>query len=1445
MRKVYPLILTLTITFASAQFNPNSPWMQELIEERAEASRTGEAIVDTDFKLMEISEAFRDYWKDKDPNRKGSGFKPYMRWENYWKNLVKADGRIPTPRELVQAYAYKNSGVFGKNPTASWSAAGPIKPGTLGGSLPGTGRVNAVAVDPNNPDIWYAGMPAGGIWKSTDAGDSWASLFEEFLQIGVSSIAIDPNDSKTIYIATGDDDAADSYSIGVYKSTDGGLNWQGTGLSIENEAVFSTWPNSRLLSNLIIDPTDSNTIWAAGSFGIWKSTDAGDNWTSLLTANIGDLKMKPGDPNTLYAVAAAFGNGNYYRTEDGLNFEQITDNLPESSGRMVIGVTEANPEVVYILSAFTGAQDFAFQGIYKSEDSGKTFTEQDNTTDIMESNQAWFDLALVVGPNNENRLFMGCLNIWSSINGGDSFTRLNNWSVNTPAYTHADIHTLEILDGKLFACTDGGLYISEDGGATFTDKTANMDITQFYRLSIGENNTGVISGGSQDNSGYIFGEQGWNIFTGGDGMDYEVDPNNPNIVYGFVQFGNVLFITTNGGQSVGTVGPPQDEEGENLEGNWITPLAVNPNGEVFSGYDRRVYKLVNGAWVAWSNEFGDGNIDDIEPDPTRPEVLYAAEGSFLYRSADGGQTFTAFNNFPGPISDISVDRDDGSAVYVVTSFRVGTDQSTQTNVLNGPGERGVYKIEVGPDGNAIGGETDLTKNLDQSLAFFSIAHQGRSTNNPIYVGTNLGVYRLTDDLEEWEDYSTNLPNLAVSDLEISLDEELLVASTYGRGAWISPIPVEVPANDLRLISVSPGPDQVGCGELAPVLEVQNRGVNPITEIEVVYSLNGGTEASQTWTGTLNTDETANIQLPVLSGLNLGENALNISANIEGDAFPDNNTDTAVLLSNDLAFGGQIFDFESGGSTLIALNEGGGTPVWEQGVPSGQVLNQASSGTKAFGTNLDGDHPSGTIGYLVSGCYELSSITAPVLRFNMAYELEQDFDVVYVEYSTDNGSSWELLGSIDSQPNWYNSDRTEESSGGEDCQNCPGGQWTGTNLSMTEYAYDFEANATLGETDLTGEDNTVFRIVFHSDPSVVFEGAVVDDFQVSGFQDDEDDDNDGVLDVDDNCPLQANADQADNDGDGLGDVCDPDDDNDGIPDSQDLCPLIPDPAQSDFDGDGIGDLCDPDIDNDGVPNDTDQCPETPAGATVDVNGCELFTLASDNFTLQTFGESCIDSSNGRIVLSAASSLDYTATLTDSQQVETVLEFTETVEFSGLQAGEFELCVTVLGQVDYRQCFDLTIGQPESISVISRVDNLQGQITLELSGGSVYFVTLNGNTVQTQEREITLKLDKTENKLRVTTDRPCQGSFEQTVVLQNRILAYPNPVGNEDLTVQVGNTQSETVTVSLYDLGGTTLLRKRVTPQNGIIRLNLSSYRGGVYLLNVSTERSLKTFKIIKR
>jgi photosystem II stability/assembly factor-like uncharacterized protein len=1414
MRSRLLLIAILLCSFiVSAQFNKSAPWVKDL-NEKNKSQLTAKSS-NKQYSLYELSKAFDEYWKDKDQTKKGSGHKPYKRWESFWKHFVDEKGYLPTAQELWQTWENKQNSNINKNAISNWTAVGPFSHLAEGARLPGQGRVNVIAVDPNDVNTWYIGAPAGGIWKSTDAGNTWTPLTDNLPQIGVSGIAIDPNNSNIIYIATGDDDAGDSFSVGVFKSMDGGVTWNQTGLNPSNSPLS--------MNDIYIDPNDSNTLWVATSNGVYKTTNAGTSWSQVLVDtslspdnNIKDIKLKPGNSNIIYVATE---DKFYKSTNGGASFIQKTSNLPASSSRYVLEVTEANPNVVYLLSSDTPANDYAFQGLYKSTDSGETFTKTAEARNILESTQAWFDLALAVSPTNENEVYIGCLNVWKSTNGGNSFNQLNSWFSKTPSYTHADIHMLRFFNGTLFCGSDGGVYSSIDGGETFRDHTEGLAISQFYRITVASKDASKIIGGLQDNGGHSYRDGQWRNYHGGDGMDNVMNQDDDALIYGFTQYGGSLNISANGGKDlVAQVSAPNG-----LQGEWITPLAIDSDGNIYAGFNA-LFRLQGSSWRKISDDFA-SNALDVEIDPNDISIIYVAVDNVLKKSTNFGNDFIDIHTFNTNINEIEVNNTDGNIVYVTTAAL---------------GKRGVFKSIDGGDNFE-----NITRNLPSDQPYFTIIHQGRHSQNPIYVGTSLGVYRLDDSLTEWEAFSTGLPNTSVRDLDISLDDAIITAATYGRGIWQSPLEVETPSNEVRLVSInSPIKQQVSCGDLTPEITVENLGSNAITSITFNYGLND-TLNSFTWNGNIAPGETENITLPQVTPVTLGLASLTINASIPNDTYNDNNQLSVTIYTNKIGNGGELNDFESSEDALIAFNENDTDVLWELGEPTGPLLNQTSSGTQAYATNLNGNHPDLTKSYLVSRCYNMSTITNPVLKFSMAYNLEENWDIVYVEYSTNNGSDWNVLGSINSQPNWYTSNRTNASSGAaNDCQNCPGAQWTGTNTTLTEYAYDFTTNATNGETDLRGETEITFRIVFHSDANVNQEGVVIDDFILDGEQDDEDDDNDGILDVDDNCPKVANANQTDTDGDGLGDACDDDDDNDGVPDVNDNCPLIANANQADDDNDGIGNICDDDADNDGVPDASDACPDTPEGTTVDVTGCPIFSLPTNNFATKTVSETCISSNNGAIEIEAQTSYTYTAVLTGGGVNETQ-QFTSATTFENLSAGDYEICITLAEEPGYEQYFNVTISEPQPLSVFSKVQDNGKSVALDLQGGQVYFIELNGELFSTTNSEIVLPLTQAKNTLRVTTDKNCQGEHFETILVSDKVLIYPNPIKDNRLIIELGNLAQDELHISMFSYTGTKVFSKNYKSPNGRLELQPNILARGAYILNIKTHNQLLSYKIIKR
>ena len=634
---------------------------------------------------------------------------------------------------------------------------------------------------------------------------------------------------------------------------------------------------------------------------------------------------------------------------------------------------------------------------------------------------------------------------------------MNNWSSpSAPSYTHADIHYLGFHGNRLFCGSDGGIYVSSNGGTNFTDLTAGVQISQFYKIAVSKQSAANMVGGLQDNGGHAYSGGQWKNYYGADGMDTAINPNNPNQYYGFIQFGGSMYISNNAGNGTsGSVASP------GVEGNWVTPLTANSAGGLFAGYNN-LFKLVSGAWVQQNTTpIGSGNIELISVDPSNDNTMYVANGSGLYKSTDLGVTFTNVYSASSAITSIEVHSSDSSIVYLTTSG-VGGQVLKSTN--------GGTTFT-----NFSTGLPSIGKNI--------IVHQGRNTDNPLYLGTDLGVFYRDDSMTSWQPFDINLPNVSVTDLEVNLEDAKLVAATYGRGIWQTDIPVQIPTDDVKFVSIqSPGID-INCGAtITPQVEVKNTGTNAITAVTFNYTIDG-TPFNYVWNGSIASNANATVALPAAS-LSRGVHNLNVTSTITNDAYSDNNSGTISFYVNDPGTVGVVNPFTTPANALISYNDGGSGSQWVRGIRTSGIM--TSSGNTVYTTNLTGNYPDNIKSYLVSQCYNLSNVTNPQISFAMKYDLELNWDIVYVEYSTDFGANWSVLGQMG--PNWYNSDRTQATAG-NDCYNCPGAQWTGTNASLTTYSYPLNA--------LNTETNIIFRIVFHSDEAENLRGVNVDDFVISG------------------------------------------------------------------------------------------------------------------------------------------------------------------------------------------------------------------------------------------------------------------------------------------------------------------------------------------------------------
>ena len=919
------------------------------------------------------------------------------------------------------------------NSVINWTNPGPAVVTNSSVSISGQGRLNTIIKDPNNPLTLYVGSPAGGIWKSTDDGTNWTPLSDNLPQIGVSGIAIDPTDSNIIYIATGDDDAGDSYSVGVMKSTDAGQTWNTTGLTY-------LYTNYETTNEIFIDPTNNNHIWVASTEGLQKSEDGGDTWTIKQGGNIVDFRLHPNYYNNsiIYAVGYNNNESKFYRSEDkGETFAEISS-IPTDSNRIILETTLAAPEKVYVLSAYDNGDGTyegrnSFQGVYVSDDAGLNFNKTAESDDIFGSGQSWYDMALTVSDTDPDVVFVGVLNIWRSTDGGDDFTQINSWSQRTNSFTHADIHFMRYFDGVLYAGTDGGIYRSADDGVNFEDLSNTLSIAQIYTVSTSRPDSSKLAGGLQDCGGFALSGSNWNSYHGGDGMGTAVDPFEENTYYGMTQYGGSLFRTTTGGD--GGWSSREFIASGPVKGEWVTPLEFAKSGDLYAGYDQ-LYVLNGGLWKQLSNHDFGHNLRLLTIDPININNIYVATEYNVYKSTDGGVTFTNILQTDYYVRDIEIHKTNNNQVWVLSSGTVYSSADQGQNF------------------------TSESTGLEWAR---TISHQQYSPDDSLYLGTILGVYYTDNQVNGWHSISNSLPNVKVSDMEINPYDNILTVSTYGRGIWQTPIPaVTRPNYDLDLVKISSGiGSDFRCeNDFKLSFDVYNNGTSSISTFSSETILNGQSQGVENWSGNLAPGQKITITPSLQQSINFGDNSLSISLYNSSETLIINNVGTVnfEVLDPPNSYGqvNTTYLFESNEDDWLIV----GDPVWEKGVPTGTSLNQVNSGTTAYATNLEGNHPDKSSSSLVSPCYDLIQLESGTIGCYLAYELETGWDFINFQYSTGNGQNWLTIE-----------------------------EFNGFDSELKEYTYDLNQSMF--------SENITFRFHMISDTYQNEEGAVIDDFFING------------------------------------------------------------------------------------------------------------------------------------------------------------------------------------------------------------------------------------------------------------------------------------------------------------------------------------------------------------
>ena len=719
-----------------------------------------------DLNFYTTQNEFNSYWENK-TIEKGKGWKQFKRWENFIEPRVFPNG-IFQPKLLFEEYQnlLQRTNLRTSPNSNSWSQLGPVNvPLESSGRKRGIGRVNSVVFHPTDPNTFYIGAPAGGLWKTINGGQTWTTSTDFLTNLGVSDIAIHPQNPDTIYIITGDRDAGDTYSYGLMKSYDGGLTFQLTGLSFN---ITSYYRGNRVL----IDPNNPNILIVATSNGIYRSTDGGDNFVNTFSsANITSMEFHPTNSNIIYGGSK--GNTSIYKSSNnGISWSQSGSGLPSTNSvvRACVAVTPANPSVVY---ALFGDNNNGFYALYKSTNEGVSWTQQSNSPNLLgwsttgsdSDGQAWYDLALTVSTINEDEVFVGGVNCWKSSNSGVSWSLNTHWYGGGGAnYMHADEHMLEYnpLNNYVYSANDGGLYVSTNHGNSWTDISDGLEITQFYSLGVSQTVQGKVITGSQDNGTFLRNNNNWNAVIGGDGMECIIDHSNANTMYGALYYGDIR-KSTNGGNSFFSVGPANN-------GAWETPYVMDPNNAqiLIAGYTE-LYRTTNGGnnWNTITNgETNGGKIDEIGLSKSNNNVIYFSDGPNIYKTTNLGANW----------SNIT-----GSLPYRTISYIVVHPSDPDKVWITFSGYSNGNKVYLTEDG---GQNWQNISGTLPNIPINCIVLDENSTMETLYIGSDLGVFTTDSTLSDWNLFNNNsLPNVIVTELEIQQSSNQLIAATYGRGLW--------------------------------------------------------------------------------------------------------------------------------------------------------------------------------------------------------------------------------------------------------------------------------------------------------------------------------------------------------------------------------------------------------------------------------------------------------------------------------------------------------------------------------------------------------------------------------------------------------------------------------------------------------------------------------------
>ncbi|MEK6321301.1 MAG: glycosyl hydrolase [Acidobacteriota bacterium] len=681
-----------------------------------------------------------------------------------------------------------------------------------------SGRVCSIAVDPTDHSRYFVGAASGGVWKTTNAGTTWAPVFDNEGSYSIGTITIDPKNPFTVWVGTGENNSqrSVSYGDGVYRSDDGGKTWKNVGLKA-----------SERIGRIAIDPRNSDAVYIAaqgplwgpgGDRGLFKTTDGGKTWKNILSigenTGVTDVVIDSNNPDTVYAASYqrrrhvwTLINGGpesaiHKSTDAGATWNKLRAGLPNvDMGRIGLTISPVDTNVLYATIEAADAKG----GIFRSTDRGGSW-ERRNPFDTT----AMYYSQIFADPKELDRIYVMNVFLMVSDDGGRTLRRLGEKS------KHVDNHVIWIDPNNtrhyLVGC-DGGVYESYDRGANWQFKS-NLPLGQFYDVTV-DNSTPFynVYGGMQDNysvggpsrtrsaSGIV--NSDWFVTHGGDGFRTQVDPEDPNTLYAELQYGSIVRVDKRTGERMGI--QPSEGKGEQpLRFNWDSPFIISPHSrtrlyfaadklfrsddrgdtwrvissQLSRGLDRNKLPVMGKIWgpdavAKHTSTDPFGNSSALAESPKKEGLIYVGTDDGLIQvTEDAGKNWRKIESFTGVpdmtyVSRIAASQHDADTVYAAFENHKRSDFAP-------------YLLKSTDRGKSW---TSIKSNLPANGPVLALA-EDHVNPNLLFIGTEFGLFFTIDGGQKWIQLKGGLPTISVRDLAIQKRENDLVVGTFGRSVYI-------------------------------------------------------------------------------------------------------------------------------------------------------------------------------------------------------------------------------------------------------------------------------------------------------------------------------------------------------------------------------------------------------------------------------------------------------------------------------------------------------------------------------------------------------------------------------------------------------------------------------------------------------------------------------------